>query len=177
MCHVRYPRSALAGGFGSPGFAGETSSSQSTSNALPAVAFEDALVLRVGSFLPSGALVPGGERGFVLVDGEGPSSQRGSIRDTCPRSTPVFGRVPDPQAVFEDAFRHPWDNLDLYAFPPFSSGRMGGGSSQRDPQSLHDSGRPPLAREGVVRRPSPSTDPTTSDASVVGPVVVAAPIH
>ena len=27
--------------------------------------------------------------------------------------------VPDPQAVFEDAFRHPWVNLDLYAFPPF----------------------------------------------------------
>ena len=27
--------------------------------------------------------------------------------------------VPDPQAVFEDAFRHPWDNLDLYTFPPF----------------------------------------------------------
>ena len=26
--------------------------------------------------------------------------------------------VPDPQAVFEDAFRHPWDDLDLYAFPP-----------------------------------------------------------
>ena len=29
-------------------------------------------------------------------------------------------RVPDPEAVFKDAFRHPWDNLDLYAFPPFS---------------------------------------------------------
>ena len=28
--------------------------------------------------------------------------------------------VPDPQAVFEDAFRHPWDALDLYAFPPFA---------------------------------------------------------
>ena len=27
--------------------------------------------------------------------------------------------VPDPQAVFEDAFRHPWDNLDLYEFPPY----------------------------------------------------------
>ena len=27
--------------------------------------------------------------------------------------------VPDPQAIFEDAFHHPWDNLDLYAFPPF----------------------------------------------------------
>ena len=26
--------------------------------------------------------------------------------------------VPDPQAVFEDAFRHPWDDLDVYAFPP-----------------------------------------------------------
>ena len=28
--------------------------------------------------------------------------------------------VPDPQAVFEDAFRHPWDDLALYAFPPFA---------------------------------------------------------
>ena len=27
--------------------------------------------------------------------------------------------VSDPQAVFEDMFRHPWDNLDMYAFPPF----------------------------------------------------------
>ena len=27
--------------------------------------------------------------------------------------------VPDPQAVFEDAFCHPWDDLDLYSFPPF----------------------------------------------------------
>ena len=34
-----------------------------------------------------------------------------------------------------------------------SSSREGGGSSQRDPQSLHDSGRPPLAGKGVVRRP------------------------
>ena len=28
--------------------------------------------------------------------------------------------VPDPQAVFEDVFRHPWDGLDLYAFPHFA---------------------------------------------------------
>ena len=28
--------------------------------------------------------------------------------------------VPDPQAVFEDAFIHPCDDLDLYAFPPFA---------------------------------------------------------
>ena len=58
-----------------------------------------------------------------------------------------------------------------------SSGRKGCGSSQRDPQSLHDPGHPPLAREGVVRRPSPSTDPTTSGASMVGPVVAAAPFQ
>ena len=63
--------------FGSPGFAGEASSLQLTSHALSAVAFEDALVSQVGSSLPSGVLVPGGERGFVLVVGEGPSSQGG----------------------------------------------------------------------------------------------------
>ena len=58
-----------------------------------------------------------------------------------------------------------------------SSGRKGGGSSQRDPESLHDSGRPPLTRKGLVRRPSPFTDPTTSGASVVEPVVAAAPLQ
>ena len=58
-----------------------------------------------------------------------------------------------------------------------SSGRTGGGSCQRDPQSLHDSGRRPLAREGMVRRLSPSTDPTASGASVVGPVVAATPLQ
>ena len=58
-----------------------------------------------------------------------------------------------------------------------SAGRKGGGSSQRDSQSLHDSSRSPLAGEGVVRRPSPSTDPTAFGASVVGPVVEAAPLQ
>ena len=48
--------------------------------------------------------------------------------------------------------------------------------SHCNPKSLHDSGCPLLAREGVVRRPSPSTDPTTSGAFVVGPVAVAAPL-
>ena len=27
--------------------------------------------------------------------------------------------IPDPQAIFEDAFRHPWNHLDVYALPPF----------------------------------------------------------
>ena len=56
-----------------------------------------------------------------------------------------------------------------------SSRRNGGGLGQRDTQSLHDAGRPPLAGEGVVRRPSTFTDPTTSGAAVLGPVVAAAP--
>ena len=53
--------------------------------------FEHTLVSRVGSSFASGTTVPGSERGFVLVDGAGPSSQGGSIRDT--GSTPVLGRV------------------------------------------------------------------------------------
>ena len=28
--------------------------------------------------------------------------------------------ISDPQAVFEDAFRHPWNLLDVYVFPPFN---------------------------------------------------------
>ena len=83
----------MAGGFGSPGFTGEVGSSQLTSNALSAVAFEDTLVTRVKFSLPLGAPVPGGEEGFVLVDGEVSSSQGGSIRNTYSRSTPVLGCV------------------------------------------------------------------------------------
>ena len=90
---VRSPYSALAGAFGAPGFAGEAGSSQSSSNALSAVTFEDSLVSRVRFSLAPGAFVPGGERGSVLVDGEGPSSSRSSIRDTSYGSSPVLGRV------------------------------------------------------------------------------------
>ena len=82
----------MAGDLGSPGVAGETSSSQLTLNAHSAVAFEDALVSLVGSSLPPETFVLGGERGFVLVEGEGPS-QGGLIRDTCSRSTPVLRHV------------------------------------------------------------------------------------
>ena len=93
MCFVRSPLSALPGGFGSTGFAGEAGSSQLTSTALSAVAFEDALVSRVGSSLAPITAVPGGEKGSVLVDGGGPSSLGGSIRKACSGSTPVLGRV------------------------------------------------------------------------------------
>ena len=93
MCFDRSPSSALAGALGSPGFAGEIGPARSTLNALPAVAFEDALVPRVRFSFPSGAQVPGGAGGPVLVDGAGPSSHGGSIRDPCSRSTPVLGHL------------------------------------------------------------------------------------
>ena len=58
-----------------------------------------------------------------------------------------------------------------------SAGRAGSGQSQKDTQSLHDPGRSSLAREGVVRGPSPSADPTTSRAALVGLAVAAAPLQ
>ena len=84
--------------------------------------------------------------------------------------------VPDPHAVFEDAFRHPWDDLDLYAFPPFSLiGRVI--ARVRESSRVVMTGRTPLARGGVVRRPSASTDPTTSRPALVGQSASAASLQ
>ena len=58
-----------------------------------------------------------------------------------------------------------------------SSRRKGSGQSQRDPQSLHDTGRSSLARKGVVRGPSPTANPTTYRTALVGPAVAAAPLQ
>ena len=63
---------------------------------------------------------------FPPSGGESTSSYVGQsvdrpVRDLPQReAAPILLLVPDPQAVFEDAFRHPWDDLDLYAFPPFA---------------------------------------------------------
>ena len=93
LYHAISPSSALAGGLGSPGFAGAVGSSRSTSDALIAVASEVPVVPRVRPSLASGGFVGGSETGPVLVDGEGSPVSGGSIRDTCSGSTPVFGRV------------------------------------------------------------------------------------
>ena len=82
--------------------------------------------------------------------------------------------VPDPQAVFEDAFRHPWDDLDLYAFPPFP---LVGRVIAHVRACRDDSGRTPPAREGVVRRLISSTDPTTSHPALVRQSASAAPLQ
>ena len=93
LCHAISPSSALAGDFGSPGFARAVGSSRSTSDALIAVASEVPVVPRVRPSLASGGFAGGSETGPVLVDGEGSPVSGGSIRDTCSGSTPVFGRV------------------------------------------------------------------------------------
>ena len=84
--------------------------------------------------------------------------------------------VPDPQVLFKDVSSS-LGQPGPVRVSTLSSGRKGGGSSQRDTQSLHDSGCPPLAGEGVVRRPSSSTDSTTSGTSVVVPIVAANPLQ
>ena len=87
------PGSALAGDSGSPGIAGAVGSSRSSSDALLAVASEDAVVPRVRPSLASGGFAGGSELGSVLVDGKGSPVDGGSIRGTCAGSAPVFGRV------------------------------------------------------------------------------------
>ena len=66
--------SALAGAVGAPVFAGEASSSRTSSNALSPVAFEDSLVPRVGSSRSPDTSVSGSGGGPLLVDGEGSPS-------------------------------------------------------------------------------------------------------
>ena len=93
LYHGRSPSSALAGDPWSPGFARVAGPSRSPSDAHSPVASEGALVPQVRPSLSSGVFATGSETGLVLVDGEGPSVDRGSIRDTCSGSPPVFGRV------------------------------------------------------------------------------------
>ena len=93
LFHAISPSSALAGDSRSPGIAGAVGASRSSSDALLAVASEDALVPRVRPSLASGGFAGGSETRPVLVDGEGSPVSGGSIRDTCAGSAPVFGRV------------------------------------------------------------------------------------
>ena len=82
LCYGISPGSALAGDPRSPGFARAPGPSRSSSDALFAVATEDALVPRVRPSLASGGFAGGSEMGSVLVDDVGPSVDGGSIRDT-----------------------------------------------------------------------------------------------
>ena len=61
--------------------------------------------------------------------------------------------------------------------PSLSSGRSGDPPCPRVVAGCDDSSHTPLAREGVVRRPSSSTDPTTSYPALVGQPAPAAPLQ
>ena len=61
--------------------------------------------------------------------------------------------------------------------PSLSSGRSGDHPCPRVVAGCDDSGRTPLAREGVVRRLTASTDPTTSRPALVGQPAPAAPLQ
>ena len=61
--------------------------------------------------------------------------------------------------------------------PSLSSNRSGGRPCPRVVACRDDSGRTPLARKGVVRRPSSSTDPTTSHPALVGQSAAATPLQ
>ena len=84
--------------------------------------------------------------------------------------------VSDPQAIFEDAFRHPWDDLDLRV-PSLSSGWSGDRPRPAVVACRDDSGRASLAREGVVRRLAASTDPTTPGSALLGQAASATPLQ
>ena len=77
------PGSALAGDPWSPGFARAAGPSLLPSDAHSPVVSEGALVPRVRPSLSSDVVATGSETGPVLVDGEGPSLDGGSIWDTC----------------------------------------------------------------------------------------------
>ena len=83
--------------------------------------------------------------------------------------------IPNPQAALEDAFRHPWNNLDTYAFPPFHLVRRVV-ARVRDPRSLDDPRCAPLAREGLVRGPTPSPNPTSTNTAAVGSTATPTPL-
>ena len=75
--------------------------------------------------------------------------------------------VPEPQAVFEDAFRHPWDDLDLYAFPPFPLvGRV--------IARVQESSRVAMT---LVRRLAASTDSTTPGSTLLGQTASVTPLQ
>ena len=78
------------------------------------------------------------------------------VCDAPPAVLPLFcSLVPNPRAAFLDAFRIPWGNLGVYAFPPFLSSDGWWLESER-PQSLHDSGRPLcLVKEWFADLPLP----------------------
>ena len=90
----------------------------------------------------------------------------GLVRDTSQReAAPVLLPNPGPPGRLRGCLPSPLERPRRVRISSFPPGRESRGPSQRDPKSLDD---PSLARESVVRRPSPPPDPTTSGTPPVG---------
>ena len=84
--------------------------------------------------------------------------------------------VPDPQAVFEDAFRHPWDDLDLYAFPPFALVGRVIARIQQSSRVAMTLVAPLWPEKEWFRRLAASADSTTPGSALLGQAVFGNPI-
>ena len=99
------------------------------------------------------------------------------IRNTSQCETaPVLLTDPRPSGRLRRRLPPPVESPRRVRISTVWSGRQGSGQSQRDPEPLHDSDHPPLAGEGLVRRPPPSADPTPPGTATVGPTSAPTPL-
>ena len=75
--------------------------------------------------------------------------------------------VPDPKAWKEDAFEHPWDHLEVYAFPLFAVISVQNKAMVSD--SLTMVLMAPLWPQSVVSRPILANEKSPSTSSVLEP--------
>ena len=101
------------------------------------------------------------------------------LRNTPQReASPVLHTDSRPSGRLRRCLLPPVESSRRLRVPTVQSRRQGGGQSQRDPKSLHDSDRPPLAGEVLVCRPPPPPppDPTPPVATTVGPPSAPTPL-
>ena len=91
-------------------------------------------------------------------------------------ASPVLLTDSRPSGRLRRRLPPPVESSRRISVPTVQSGRQGGGQSQRDPKSLHDSDRPPLAGEVLVRQPPPPADPTPPGTTTVGPPSAPTPL-
>ena len=89
---------------------------------------------------------------------------------------PVLLTDPRPSGRLRRRLPPPVESPRRVRISTVRSGRQGSGQSQRDPEPLHDPDRPPLAGEGLVRRPPPAANPTPPDTATVGLPFAPAPL-
>ena len=99
------------------------------------------------------------------------------IRDTSEcEIAPVLLSDPRPSGPLRGCLPPPVEPPRRVLVSTVRSDRQGGGQSQRNPEPLHDPDRPPLAGEGLVRRPPPAANPNPPDTAFVGPPSAPAPL-